>query len=83
MPSLAHQVKTAIGECGDGFSLYAGYGVQNGKTIRFPNGIQLSGRRSPTGRLTRAVYEYADGSRLTYAYRESTGYTLTVEEKTK
>lgn len=76
--TLAKQVKTTISEtCLGTFSLYAGYSMNGGKYVHFPRGVQLKENRNDRGRVTRAVYQYADGSVLTYTYNENVGYKLT------
>ena len=74
--TIAIKVAKLAGQCSDAFSLYAGYGMNKGEYIRFPQGVQLSERRNDKGRVTNAVYIYADGSKLTYSYNESRGYDL-------
>lgn len=77
---IAQKTKDLIlTQCPNTFSLYAGYGINAGKYVRFPQGAQLSEKRNDKGRLVRAIYSYADGSRLEYRYSASReNYSLTV-----
>lgn len=50
-----------------------GYAVQyDGSRVFFPPGKCLKERRNDKGRCTLALYEYADGSRLEFTYRNET-----------
>lgn len=74
---LSWQVKNCIDtQCPGTFSIYAGYGLQSGKTIRFATGVQQKERRNDKGRVTFASYIYADGSILEFKYSENNGYKL-------
>lgn len=81
MTSIANQVKeTILNKCPSTFSLYAGYGMTGGDYVRFPHGAQIKDKRNAQGRCIKAVYKYADDSKLTYSYSMKTGnYTLKVE----
>ena len=81
MVSIANQVKEAIlNKCPATFSLYAGYGMAGGEYVRFPHGVQIQDKRNLQGRCIKAVYKYADDSKLTYSYSTKTGnYTLKAE----
>jgi hypothetical protein len=76
---LAEKVKLMIeADSPSCFSLYAGYGMAGGKYVRFPVGAQLAERRNENGRVTRALYKYADDSCLEYKYNpRNESYTLT------
>lgn len=74
--TIARKVALLAGQCHDAYSLYAGYGMVNGQYIRFPQGVQLSERRNAKGRVTHAVYQYADNSKLTFTYSENRGSDL-------
>lgn len=75
--SLATQVKQIIQDkCPVAFSLYAGYGLSNGETVRFPNGVCQAERRNDSGRVVFSRYQYADDSTLTFTYSPSNGYKL-------
>ena len=78
--TLADQVKTCIEtRCPGTFSLYAGYGIENGKQVRFAGGVQQKERRNDKGRVTFSQYIYADGSILEFKYSENSGYKLIVK----
>lgn len=75
--TLADQVKICIEtRCSVTFSLYAGYGIENGKQVRFAGGVQQKERRNDNGRVTYSQYIYADGSILEFRYSENSGYKL-------
>lgn len=75
--TLAERVKNIIDEqCPSTFSLYAGYGMNNGEYVRFPQGVLLNEKRNDNGRCTRAVYRYADGSELRFSWSEIRGAQL-------
>lgn len=80
MASMANQVKSIIlNKCPGTFSLYAGYGMAGGEYVRFPQGVQIQEKRNSQGRCIKAVYKYADDSKLTYSYSTKTeAYTLKV-----
>lgn len=74
---LSEQVKNCIEtRCPTTFSLYAGYGIENGKQVRFAGGVQQKERRNDKGRVTYSQYVYADGSILEFKYSENNGYKL-------
>ena len=77
--TLAEATKTIITtRCPGTFSLYGGYGMQNGQYIYFPCGLQAMEKRNKKGRVVKARYRYADGSELTYIYSTAQEcYTLT------
>ena len=79
--TLASKVKNTIETlCPVCFSLYAGYGLHAGNALKFPQGIQLSEKRNKEGRCIKAVYQYADDSKLTYTYSDTTHkFTLKIE----
>lgn len=79
--SIAAQLKkTILTQCPSTFSLYAGYGMKEGEYVRFPQGVQLLDKRDTNGRCIKAVYKYADDSKLVYkCSKASEDYTLTVE----
>lgn len=61
------------------YSLYAGYGMTySGKYVRFETGVQLTEKKNRLGRVVKAVYQYADDSKLEYTYKEGDGYSLKV-----
>ena len=69
--TLAKQTKNTIEqECPACFSLYAGYGMKAGQYVRFPQGVQLHEKRNGKGRVIKAVYVYADNTKLCYSYSE-------------
>ena len=73
MTSIANQVKeTILNKCPVTFSLYAGYGMHGGEYVRFPHSVQIQDKRNAQGRCIKAVYKYADDSRLTYTYSMKT-----------
>ena len=75
--TIAQRVKDIITrECPQTFSLYAGYGLNDGTAVHFPTGVMIRENRNDKGRVTLAEYQYADDSRLTFRYREDNGYTL-------
>lgn len=78
MTTLAQKVKAAIEETTPtAFSLYAGYGMIDGKYVRYPVGVQEKEKRNAKGRVIFSVYRYADNSTLTYRYNSnSETYTL-------
>lgn len=77
---IASQVKQTIdAKCPGTFSLYAGYGFNEGNTVRFPTGVPLSERRNEQGRCIHAEYQYADDSKLVFKYSPMRGYSLTVK----
>lgn len=79
MQNLASKLRdTIFTQCPECFSLYAGYGMKDGKYVRFTQGVQLQDKRNTNGRCIKAVYQYADGSKLTYKYNTKVGcFTLT------
>lgn len=78
--SIAEQVKQVIlSRCPVTFSLYAGYGMQNGAYVRWPTGAQIAEKRNDNGRCVMARYIYADGSVLEFKWREASGYSLTAK----
>lgn len=81
MDTIANQVKdTILNKCPGTFSLYAGYGMAGGNYVRFPHGVQIQDKRNLQGRCTKAVYKYADDSKLIYSYSTKTeNYTLKAE----
>jgi len=69
MTTLAEVTKSMIENlCPSTFSLYAGYGLNGGEYVRFPQGAQLHEKRNDKGRVINARYRYADGSELVYSY---------------
>jgi hypothetical protein len=70
--SIAQRVKDASqGAAATTFE--GGYSVQyNGARVFFPTGKLLKERRNDKGRCTLALYEYEDGSRLEFTYRNET-----------
>ena len=78
MTSIANKVKDIIlNKCPATFSIYAGYGMAGGDYVRFPHGVQIQDKRNNQGRCIKAVYKYADDSKLTYSYSTKTqNYTL-------
>jgi len=60
------------------YSLGAGYAVGplNRGRFTFPTGALLSERRNDAGRVTHALYAYADGSRLEFTWTAATGPAL-------
>ena len=69
MQNLATKLRGLImTQCSDCFSLYAGYGMKDGEYIIFPKGEQIQDKRNTNGRCLKAVYKYADNSKLTYKY---------------
>jgi hypothetical protein len=76
--TLAEKTKALIeNRCPDCFSLYAGYGLDNGRYVRFPGGVLLSETRNDKGRCMSARYQYADSSTLKYQFSPGRGtYTL-------
>ena len=81
MTTIAKQVKdTILNKCAGTFSLYAGYGMAGGNYVRFPQGVQIKDKRNAQRRCIKAVFQYADDSKLTYNYSTKTGnYTLKAE----
>ena len=79
MQNLATKLRDLImTQCSDCFSLYAGYGMKDGEYIRFTKGAQLQDKRDTNGRTIKAVYLYADSSKLTYKYNtKESCFTLT------
>ena len=78
MQNLATKLRDLImTQCPDCFSLYAGYGMKDGEYIRFPQGVQLQDKRNTNGRCIKAVYQFADNSKLTYKHNTKEGcFTL-------
>ena len=77
--TLAEKVKnTILNECPMTFSLYAGYGLKAGINIHFQTGVLLKEKRNDSGRVTIALYTYADGSKLQYRYNSNNGYKLNI-----
>lgn len=77
--SIAAGIKAKIGAFdASAYSLMAGYVInqETGKTLRFPIGAQLSEKRNDQGRVTKALYAYADGSRLEFSYHPLHGSNL-------
>lgn len=62
------------------FTIYGGYCVKAGKTIRFQTGRPVAEKRNALGHMLRAEYEYADGSRLTYTRKPDNQFSLTVKD---
>lgn len=58
------------------YTLYGGYALQDGKTVRFPGGVQLKEKRNDRGRCTMALYQYADDSQIKFTWSESSGPKL-------
>lgn len=59
------------------FTLSGGHAVfSEGARILFPAGRDISCKRNETGRVTKSVTEYHDGSRLTYTWSRDRGYRL-------
>lgn len=83
--NIAETIKDSIErECSNCFSLYAGYGMNNGEYVRWPTGVQLSEKRNDKGRVIKAAYRYADDSVLHYSYNANIErYTLTAKEGAK
>lgn len=77
--TIAAQVEKIVREkCTSGFSLYAGYGLNDDlDNVQFPMGVQLNELRNDVGMVKYATYQYADDSILAY---RCTGdqYSLTV-----
>lgn len=81
MTTIANQVKdTILNKCPGTFSLYEGYGMAGGNYVRFPHGAQIQDKRNTKGRCIKAVYQYADDSKLIYSYSTKTeNYTIKAE----
>ena len=79
MQNLATKMRDLImTQCSDCFSLYAGYGMKDGEYIRFSKGVPLQDKWDTNGRCLKAVYMYADSSKLTYIYNtKESCFTLT------
>jgi hypothetical protein len=80
--TIAEQVKTTINaKCPGTFSLYAGYGMNGGEYVRFPQAAQVHEKRNENGRVIKARYRYADGSQLEYSYSATReAYKLTTQK---
>ena len=79
--NIAQQVKETIeSKCPGTFSLYAGYGMAEGKYVRWPTGVQEKETRNDKGQCSMARYRYADDSTLTYKRMADNRYTLTAKE---
>lgn len=75
--TIAKRVRDTINsQCPGCFSLYAGYGLNSGQPVRYPQGHVLREKRNNDGRCVMAVYQYADDSQLTYRYKNDGGYSL-------
>lgn len=78
--TIAQQVKETIEtQCPGTFSLYAGYGMANGKHVRWPTGVQEMEKRNDKGQCTAARYRFSDNSTLTYKRRPDNQYLLVAE----
>lgn len=77
--TLAEQVKTAIGDSNT-FTIYGGYCLVAGETVRFPTGVPELEKHNEKGQMSHARYIYADGSRLTYRRKPDNEFTLTAGE---
>ena len=73
--TIAETVIQAIGRSSV-FTLYGGYALVGGGQIQFQQGHQLSERRNRNGRVTYALYQYADDSKVEFKYAENRGFTL-------
>jgi len=82
MTTLAQTVKTTIETITpDTFSLYAGYGMVDGKYVRYPVAVKEKEKRNDKGRVIFSVYRYADDSTLTYRYNaKNETYTLKADK---
>lgn len=78
MATIADEIAARIARAAPAaYSLAAGYWVTHpGTTVSFPPGAQLSERRNESGRVTRALYAYADGSRLEFTWHPARGSNL-------
>lgn len=75
--SIAQNIKSILSGCNT-FTIYGGYALQNGQTVRFPTGVQELEKRNDKGQVSHARYLYADGSRLTYLRKPDNEFSLTV-----
>ena len=79
--TIAQQVKEIIeSQCPGTFSLYAGYGMAEGKYVRWPTGVQEKETRNDKGQCSMARYRYADNSTLTYRRKPDNNYVLIAKE---
>ena len=71
--TIASQIAD-IGQNAAALTLYGSYAQMYDGTIkRFPQGVQLQEKRNDKGRCTKAVYQYADGSILTFTWSDHNG----------
>lgn len=73
--TIAENIKSILAECNT-FTIYGGYCIKAGKTVRFPTGAQEIEKRNEKGQVSKARYHYADGSRLTYTRKPDNGFSL-------
>lgn len=79
--TIAQQVKETIeSKCPGTFSLYAGYGMAEGKYVRWPTGVLEKETRNNKGQCSMARYRYADNSTLTYRRKPDNDYVLIAKE---
>ena len=77
--TIAQQVKETIEtQCPGTFSLYAGYGMSNGKYVRWPTGVQEMEKRNEKGQCSASRYRFSDNSTLTYKRLPDNQYSLIV-----
>lgn len=72
---IAEQIATLL-EDASTFTLYGGYAVVRGRTVRFQGGTPELEKRNDKGQMAHARYVYADGSRLTYRRKPDNAYSL-------
>ena len=75
MKTIAGNIIEKINPYGT-YTLYGGHAFQDGKTIRFPGGVQLKEKRNDRGRCTMALYQYADDSQIKFTWSENNGPQL-------
>lgn len=75
MKTIAGNIIEKINPYGT-YTLYGGCALQDGKTIRFPGGVQLKEKRNDKGRCTMALYQYADDSQIKFTWTENNGPKL-------
>ncbi len=80
MNSIAHQI-AEIGANACALTLYGSYAqMYDGTVKRFPQGVQIQEKRNNQGRCTKAVYQYADGSVLTFTWSDHNGSKFTAKK---
>lgn len=74
---IAERVRQIVHNAG-AVTLYGGYALKHGETVRFPAAHIANETRNKDGRCTRLTAIYADGSKLLFTWSQSKGAEYTV-----